>query len=195
MSGTLARRVARTLPAAAAVLLVLPAIASSGQVQDRAGRPIVGARACLLLAPDVDGICVETDENGKFDLPGSEGAAIRILAEGFLSVNVGVVDHTAPIRLERAAGFEVRVVDDADGAAVADVRLWVLSPDGRRRGPIDLGGSGWLRMKTFPPGSYRLLASAPGYLDGTGGDLELRAGEIVESEIRLRRDPAATPPG
>ena len=194
MSRAATRIAARALAIAFAGLVVLPAAAVGGRVQDTAGRPIRGATACLLLAPDSTGICAETDENGKFDLPGSSGMAVRILAEGFLSVDVGAVDHTAPIRLERAASFEIRVLDEVDGSAVVNVGLWVLSPDGRRRGPVDLGASGWLRMKTFPPGTYRVLAGAPGYLDGTGDELQLRAGETAKAEIRLRRDPATYPP-
>lgn len=181
----------RVLGFALAGFAALPAVAASGRVQDPAGHPIRGARACVMLAPDATGLCVETDDNGLFTLPGAQGTAVRILAEGFLSVDVGAVDHTTPIRLERAAAFEIRVVDDVDGTAVASASLWVVSPNGQRRGPVDLGASGWLRMKTFPPGTYRVLAVAPGYLDGVGDDLRLQAGQTTSAVIRLRRDPAS----
>jgi hypothetical protein len=176
------------------VAVVGPAWAISGRVHDPEGRPIEGANACLLLGPESIGLCVHTDAEGFYSLPGDGIPAVRISAKGYLPVDVGAVDHEDPIRLERAASFEVRVVDASDQSPVPGAKLWIVLPNGQRKGPIALSPSAWLQMNSFRPGTYRIQVEASGYVQEASPELRLRAGESEEAIVPMRRKSSPPPP-
>jgi len=182
------------LVALAIVAGVAPAAAISGRVQDESGRPLVRASACIVIESETVGMCATTDATGYFSLPGDGIAAVRVSAPGFLSIDVAGIDHEEPIRLLRAARFDLAVIDASAGTAVAGARVWLLSPDGRRRGPIDLGPAGKLKMNSFVPGEYRVEVSAPGYERDASTTLVLAPGASTDVQVRLRRSPAADAP-
>jgi hypothetical protein len=178
----------------ACIAAASPCFAVGGTVHDDRGRPIEGAVACIVLGPDALGLCAETDVRGSFRLPGDTVPALQIRADGFLTVNVAGVDHVAPIRLERAARFEVTIVDRASGSPVEGARVRILSSDGRQRGPIELGPAGRLAMKSFPAGEFLLAVEADGYVSDATTPLALVAGKTTTVTVELRRA-GAPPPG
>ena len=176
------------------LLVATTAWSASGRVVGPDDGPLQGASVCVLVAPNTVGLCTETDEQGFYSLPASGAPGIRVTAEGFLGQDIAAVDHEAPIRLERAASFELRVIDDADGAPVAGASVWIVSADGRRRGPIDLPGSGWLRMSTFPAGTYRFVVEASGYAQRGTPEIRLVPGGRELAEVRMVRVNPGEPP-
>jgi len=190
------RRLARLALATGVILsAAVPAWSATGRVHDSEGRPIVGASACVLLAPDTLGLCTRTNDQGYFSLPTGDAPGVRIAADGFLAKDIGAIDHEAPVVLDPAASFELRVVDDADGRPVPGASVWIVSSDGRRRGPIDLSASGWLQMKTFPPGSYRFQVEASGYVQTGSPELRLGLGTSASVEVRMHRTPPSSHDG
>ena len=112
-----------------------PVLAISGQVVDPTGKPVKGARACLVLA-DREGLCAKTDEVGYYRLPDSNVSKVRISAADFLPSMVAAVDLDRAIVLDRAASLRARLLDDASGESVAGGNLSLSYKTGRKRGPF-----------------------------------------------------------
>ena len=175
---------------AAAGLVAAPAAAeSSGHVVDPDGKPVVGARACLMLGVEgrVEGLCIGTDEHGYYRLPSAGSGTVRIVADGFLPSRVAEVNQESPIVLERAASILVRVVDAATGSPVPSSEVRLAFASGESKGPFPAKRAG-VRIAKLPPGDVIPTASAKGYKDAKGISVTLVAGRESEVVLRLERE-------
>lgn len=177
----------RALGACAVVLALLPALpahAASGHVVDSEGKPVSGARACLLIA-GADGLCSITDPTGYYGLPETSAPLVRITATGFLAKQVSAVDQEAPVALDRAASILVRLVDRASGAAIPKGQVFLIDSSGKKRGPVPTNAAG-VHVSSLDPGEVVVQGTAPGHADARSETIRLRAGE--ESEVVLKLD-------
>ena len=167
-------------------LAVTPAAAVTGRVVDGQGRPLAGARACLVQEGN-DLLCTVTDEQGAYVLPASTHVpAVRITLEGHLPARVAAVDQESPVVLAPAASFHARLVDAATGEPVKG-ELVLADLSGRRRGPFPVSQGG-LRVRTIEPGRVVPTGRAAGYRDGTAAAVDLVAGATAEITVRLARE-------
>ncbi len=180
----------RTIKLLAAVTALaastLPAAAASGRVVDPEGAPLAGARACILVGGDQDGVCVETNEAGSYQLMPTRLPSVRISAKGFLSVKVAAVDQAAPIVLRRAASLRVRLLDAATGAPIPKGEVFITYSTGARRGPLPSNAAG-VRVHTLEPGQVVVTARAEGHREGKAAPIVLTGGH--EAEVVVKLDP------
>jgi hypothetical protein len=168
-------------------LLAVPASAASGHVVDPQGKPIAGARACLMIGDgnNTEGLCDVTDANGTFTLPQIEHSNVmRIVANGFLPVKLAAVDQEAPIVLDRAATMHIRILDAATGEPIPHSEVTLVFASGEQKGPLP-GNRGGIRAKALPPGEVIPSAKAKGYRDTTGAAVTLVAGRETEVALKL----------
>jgi len=164
----------------------LPALSASGHVVDPAGRPVPGARACLMVAGR-EGLCVETDERGYFSLLPSRIPSVRIRKTGYLPVTIASVDQEAPIVLAIAAAIEARLFDADTGEPIDEGKLMLRYSSGFQRGPFPVRAAGLL-VRTIEPGTVVPVATAEGYAEARGTPLDLPAGATTEITLRLKRN-------
>jgi len=170
------RGAARTAVALAALAPLRPALAASGHVVDPDGKPVSGARACLLVA-GAEGLCAVTDEAGFYGLPDSTVPWVRITAKGFLVRHL-MADTTEHWLDTALVGGHV-----VNGHAVVsgDLDNWPFThQDGLFRADADLQGavlqfSPWnIRVNSIHPGQI----ADPGFFQ-SGGEAFARAAEAV----------------
>lgn len=178
-----ARRLA-PIPVLAGVVSL--AGAASGVVLDPEGRPIPGARACILVGGEAEGLCVETDEHGLYRLMPTRLPTVRISAPGFLPVKVAAVDQAAPIVLRRAASLWVKLRDAETGEPIPKGEVYVTYSTGARRGPVPANAAG-VRLHTLEPGEVVVTAKAEGYREGRTGPARLEGGRETELVVPLER--------
>jgi hypothetical protein len=180
-------RFAALRPIAGCVVLVASigsSEATSGHVVDPDGKPVAGAKACLLYS-GAEGFCTLTDDAGYFDLPDTTVPWARVSAAGFLPRQVAAVEHEAPIALDRAAVLLVRLVDGATGAAIPAGHVYLIDSSGQKKGPLPANAAG-VRVSSLEPGEVVVQGAAPGHSDRKSGTIRLQAGE--EKEIVLKLD-------
>jgi hypothetical protein len=167
-------------------LAAIPARAASGRVVDKAGKPVVDARACIMVA-GAEGLCVQTDESGYFSLPNIRATDMRIVAAGFLPRTVAAVDQEAPIALDPAASLRARVLDAATGRPILKAEVRIAYASGVQKGPFPTNAAG-VRVNALPPGEVVPSAKAAGYRDKSGTVVPLVAGKETVVELRLDRE-------
>ena len=178
-------RPARTVILLLAVLAAAaPAMATSGRVTDPDGAPIVGAKACLMVAGR-EGLCSTTDEQGWYRLPAGAVPSVRIVARGFLPRAVAAVDQEGVIVLERAAAVRARLLDATTGQPISKGELFLERTTGKRHGPFPVNAAG-LWIPSFEPGLVLPTGRATGYREQVAAGVELRAGEVTEITLRLQ---------
>ncbi len=184
-TGTVSLRVLRSLLGSASVLAgsVLVAAAASGVVVDPEGRPIAGARACILVGGELEGLCVETDEHGAYRLMPTTLPAVRISAKGYLPLKVAAVDQAAPIVLRRAAWLWVRLRDARTGEPIPRGEVLVTYSTGARKGPVQANAAG-VRLP-LEPGEVVVTGKAEGYRDGRAGPAVIEGGRQTEVVVDL----------
>ncbi len=173
--------------ALAIVCCTAPAGAATGRVQDSEGKPIVGARACLMIGDhgEMEGLCDETSGEGTYKLPTPRTPSlIRIAAEGYLPSTVTAADRTEPIVLNRAASLRVRVVDARTGEPIPKSEIHLVYVNGDDKGTLPANRAG-VRVKALVPGEAVLSAKAPGYAERKGATIKLEGGRQTEIELRL----------
>jgi hypothetical protein len=172
---------------AAAGFFASPASADArGKVVDPDGKPVVGARACLMVGKDAatEGLCEATDPNGSYRLPARETSTVRIVAEGFLPMKVAAVEQEAPIVLGRAASIHVRVLDATTGSPIPLAQVRIVFATGEQKGPFPAKRGG-VRVAKLPPGDVVPKATAEGYREGEGSPVALVGGRESKVELRL----------
>jgi hypothetical protein len=158
------------------------ALAASGHVVDPEGKPVPGARACLLIA-GADGLCSVTDEAGYYGLPDTSAPFVRITAPGFLPKQISAVEQEVPVALDRAATILVRLLDRASGAGIQG-KVFVIDSTGKKRGPLPANAAG-VRLSTLEPGEIVLLGTAPGHADARSETIRLQGGDDREIVLKL----------
>jgi hypothetical protein len=172
-----------------ATLAVGPVLAASGRVVDPTGKPIEGARACLLVA-GAEGLCSITDTSGYYDLPDTEVPWLRIVAKGFLPKRLSAVDQEVPVTLDRAASLRVRLLDRATGAPIQKGQVFVIYSSGRKKGPFPTNAAG-VRVSTLEPGEVVVQGMAADHADDRSDTVRLQGGTESELVLRLPAAPKA----
>jgi hypothetical protein len=166
------------------VLAVAAPAALTGRVVTQAGRPIAGARACLVIA-GVEELCSDTGTDGAYMLPASASASgVRITARGYLPLKVAAAPQAAPIVLDPAAALVVRLRSAVDDQPVPAGRAFLVYTSGRRMGPFPVNRTGLL-LQTIPPGEVRVVGEAEGLAETTSETVDLVAGATREVVLRL----------
>lgn len=179
------RDASRLLFGFAASLLVAagPVSAATGHVFDADGKPIAGARACL-VAGGAEGLCSITDGNGYYGLPDSEVPWVRITASGFLPKQVAAVDHEAPITLDRSASLLVRLFDLESGAPISKGQVFVIYPSGAKKGPFPTNAAG-VHVASLDPGEIVVKGVAEGHVEEKSAAQILRGGSELTVILKL----------
>jgi hypothetical protein len=164
--------------------------AFTGTVVDPHGKPLEGARACYLLH-GAEGLCVESDAEGRYELPDSEVERIRIFHSGFLPEVRPAATYEDPIVLNHAAVLRARLRDANSKAPIAEGQITVIYLTGRSRGPLPCNAAG-VHVKTLWPGEVRIVGRAEGYLHEDPPTVRLEAAE--ETEVVLDLTPLAQGP-
>jgi len=166
---------------------VTPAGAVSGRVVDPEGKPVVAARACLMVGQSwsAEGLCDETRAEGSYRLPTPRvPSLVRIVADGFLPSTVTADERAEPVVLRRAASLLVRVLDAKTGQPIPKSEVHLVYPDGEDKGPLPANRAGVL-VKALPPGEALVSAKAAGYAERKGDTITLEAGRKTEVELKL----------
>jgi hypothetical protein len=163
--------------------------ALEGTVLDGDGKPIKGARACFLVG-DAEGLCVLSDEKGRFLLPESRVDRYRVVADGFIGRVVPTKDHASVLVLDRAAVLAIRIENTAGGENPVEAEVFLILPNGQRQGPFP-GNSAGLDLQPLPPGVYGVLIRADGFSQDRGVTVTVEAGSRQEVTVRVSPDPPA----
>jgi hypothetical protein len=179
--------------AIAVVLTAAPVLAQAdnrkavrGTVVDSDSTPIVGAEVCYLLG-EADGICVQTNEDGVYDLPTSHVSVIQIEASGFQSATLQVGKQGGRVVLQRAAALWVRVRDVASGRTIPESQVYLVFPGGRREGPLPANDKG-VKIRTLVPGRYGILAHSEGYTQLKAVVVDLAGGDDDWVDVEMKRE-------
>ncbi len=201
-------------------IVLVPELAVEGVVRDGGGLAVAGASVAFGRSPDVVGAFgleglalptgeVRTDTEGRFRVGGlGEGDLIDVVVEhpGHATVELPrvAVDRAADpvwleIEMKRAVELVGRVVDEATGEGLEDVRVQLLDAAERRQlaveqtglnGRFALGGlasfDGVLRVKAFGYEALRHEIRADDGLHPAAGEglvLSLRAGSATARGI------------
>lgn len=156
----------------------------TGRVVDGDGKPVEGARACLMVA-GAEGLCDATDGDGFYGLPSSEVASVRIVARGYLPRSVAAVSQESPVVLEKAASLRVRLLDKSTKKGLSG-EVVLAYTSGRKLGPFPTNAAG-VSLPTLPQGETIPTGRAEGYFDLTGPPVTLVAGS--EKAIVLELEP------
>lgn len=162
-----------------------PATAGTeGRVLDPDKKPIAGARVCYMIG-EAEGVCVEADADGRFDLPASHMSTYRVEATGFQPRMLTVGEHKGPIVLERAAAMWVRVRDAATGRTVQASEVFLIMPDGHREGPLPANDKG-VKIRTLLPGQYGVVVHSEGYTQAKAVSVALVAGAEKWVDVEMK---------
>jgi hypothetical protein len=178
--------------AAAAILFLATSVApaSTGKLVDPDRKPIEGARVCYMLGEEAEGLCVQTEADGAYQLPGNRSGRIRITADGFLTHFVPAKVQVEPIVMDRAATLRVLLKNTATGETIAG-EVFLVNPAGRRHGPLPVSKAG-LAVGKLPPGKYRVLGKIEGFVQHRSLSADLVGGETSEVVVEVVPSP---PPG
>ena len=171
---------------ACACCCVTASFAASGRVVGPDGKPLEGAKACL-VAGQADLLCAPTDAAGYFKLPDATSSTLRVSHAGYFPREVAAVDQESPIALELAASFRARLLDAATGKPIPKGEIFLTFATGRRKGPFPCNAAG-VEVATIDPGEAIPSATAKGYKGATGDAVHLVAGKQTSIELRLERE-------
>jgi len=179
-------------------LLVVLLVASSAMAATSRGtvigidkNPIGNVQVCYMVG-DTEGVCVETDEKGVYDLPRSNVTTLRLQASGYQTKFVRVTEDSGPIVLEQAASIWVRVRDTATGRTVPESEVFLVFPSGRREGPLPANDKG-VKIRTLVPGTYSVLAHADGYTQVKAVSVSLDPGSDEWIDVEMKREAKPKP--
>ncbi len=178
-----------------ALVVALPATADVvGSVSDEAGNPLVAARVCYMHGSiEID--CATTDAQGAFRLADNPLNVVRVLAEGYMPQTIKP-DQAAAIRLQKSPSLFVRLVERRTGRAVGRGQIFVLYPDGKRKGPFPVNEAGVKIERLLEPGMVVIEYEAVGFESSAQPvSARLTAGRETTVEIELARLSAEAGPG
>ncbi|HEY4243942.1 MAG TPA: carboxypeptidase-like regulatory domain-containing protein [Kofleriaceae bacterium] len=158
----------------------------NGQVNDEAGKPVVGAKVTVTLR--THSANVVTDESGKFSVPklpiGKTAAGVTTLDDTGADVTVDVdgkkpahttltlakgANHLQPIQLEPVlppGQLRAVIKSLASGKPVANAKVSIVGStgEGGTGAPREIasGTDGTFQID-LPPGQYKLVITAPGF--------------------------------
>lgn len=180
------------VPAAGPLTVVLqPASVIEGFVVDAQGQPAAGAEVQVSgREPQVTtsgsggGFSLEV-EAGAYTVSARRGGEAGAVDKPVI-VSMGKTVRDVRIRLGLGAALEGRVVARSTGAPIAGVSVDV-SPYGSSgdSGRAVTDASGRFSVEGLAPGSYDLVASAPGFSSHSRRALTVAAGERFPLEIQL----------
>ena len=162
--------------------------AGSGVVQDEQGNPLGdGVKVCLYNeASGSESFCVETDEQGRYEILEGEVDTVRVLAPGFFPETVPVDGHQL-VTLRRSPSLLAFAEDAATGEPIDRCEIWVVYPTAKKKGPFPTTPRGVLIRRILEPGKVRVFGRAEGYEDSPPVEIELEPGKEAEATVKLRR--------
>ena len=170
--------------AAVSAAAAAPALAFVGSVVDMGGKPIEGARACYVVG-NAELFCSETDDSGRFELPGSMQDGIRVVADGYSPRTILVAEASAPVVLERSPTLLVKLLDATDGTPISEGQVSVVYSSGKFLGPFPVNASGVRVRRVLRSGEARIVIVAPGYRQPHPQPIDLVPGKLTEVSIEL----------
>jgi hypothetical protein len=163
-------------------------------VDERTGAPIAGA-SVRIRSPEGDSEATAGNGSLTFDRVAKGGSTVEASAPGYLSRSQGLTvnpaaqpEYAVTLRLAKGveqrapAGLAVRVEDARTRQAIPGARV-VLSGAGASSG--NAGSGGVAQWRDLKPGSYRVEATASGYLP-QGDSLTLAPGDQGQTVISLQ---------
>ncbi|WP_224360959.1 carboxypeptidase regulatory-like domain-containing protein [Hyalangium versicolor] len=162
-----------------------------GFVEDAQGAPVadaqvqVGGRVPQVTTSGQGGGFSVEIEPGSYTLSARRGEEAGSL-DGPVTVSAGKTLRDLKIRLGQGAVMEGRVVTRTSGEPISGASVDV-SPAGRNgdSGRAVTDGTGHFSVSGLAPGSYDLVASAPGFTSETRRRLTVASGERFSLEIPL----------
>jgi hypothetical protein len=177
----------RAAAALSALVVGTTALAVTGVVEDSDGKPIQGARVCHFQKDTgLEHYCIETDENGYFDVVSTDEMPIRISATGFFPQQREAQGHHEVVLL-RSPTLVVRLVEASSGEPIDAGEVYVVYPTATKKGPFPTNRSGVRIARLLDPGEVRVIARAKGFEDSDPQKVELEPGKESEATLRLRR--------
>jgi hypothetical protein len=173
------------LAATVSAAAVAPALAVEGFVVDADGKPIEDARVCYVVG-NAELFCSETNDKGRFELPGSLQDGIRVVADDYLPRTILVAEATTPVVLERSPTLLVKLVDASNGKPISEGQVSVVYSSGQFHGPFPVNASGVRIRRVLRPGEARMLVVAAGYRQPQPQPIDLVPGKETEVSIELQ---------
>jgi len=165
-----------------AFLLAGSVFAATGTVADENGKPVVGAKVCYQLG-QTQGFCGLTDARGVFDIPQSTMHGLRITADGYLPVQIKVIDDK-PIVLELAGTLQIRL-ENVDNGEYLGGEVYLLKSSGKRIGPFPINPSGSLIIRSLAPGNYGITGKSEGFAQTRARSVDLEGGLVTVIDVPM----------
>jgi hypothetical protein len=134
----------------------------------------------------VELLCVETDEDGRYDVMDGQVGTVRVLAPGFFPEIVPSQGHQV-VTLRRSPELLAKAVDAVSGEPIDKCEIWVVYPSAKKKGPFPTTPKGVLVRRILEPGKVRVFGRAEGYEDSEAVEVELKPGKQAEATVELRR--------
>ena len=177
------------------VVLVVADAELTGDIDDPAGLPVVGARVEIEGGP-ADGRAAAAGPGGRWTIamlpPGP--LTVRVEQAGFPPQRFAATPGTdAHLRLVYGGGVEALVFDHHTGDNLAGIAVTATGPGGEQRDLVT-DGRGELALVPVPAGRWTLRVRIPGYLaraitvDVPAGD---RPGQATVRDVRLELERGA----
>jgi hypothetical protein len=172
-----------------ACLAAVGVLAGAGEpvvllITDAEGAPVVGATVCYVKG-DVARTCGFSGFDGRYTAEKGGLDTMRITATGFLPATVSLVAQQGPVVLQRAPTLLVRLIDDTTEQPIAEGQVFVVYPNGRRKGPFPSNRAGVRIRRVLEPGEAIVVVEVAGYRQKGQARVELSGGVETRLDIRL----------
>lgn len=159
---------------------------ATGRIVGPDGAAISGAEVCESPERASDR-CSLVDSHGAYRIEKPLSPTLLVRARGFVSTTVDAAPLAAPVRLQRAAGLLVVVVDADTRLPVASGRVMIDSPSGKRIGEFVPFNKHGVRISTLDPGDVFVRVEATGYTPSGPVPVELVSGTERSVTVPLRK--------
>jgi hypothetical protein len=166
--------------------------AATGRIVGPDGRPVPGAKVCEALVGSPEN-CVPVGPDGVYRVEGALRATLIVRAVGFVPKAIDAAPLTAPVKLERAAGLLVRVIDASTKVPIPSGKVMIDSPSGRRIGDFVPFNKSGVRISTLDPGDVFVRAEADGYVSSGPIPVTLVSGEERSLEVSMKKKHGGAP--
>ncbi len=189
--------------------LVVADAAIRGRVRDSAGFPVRAAAVAIERADEHSialGRRAESAEDGRFTIDGLARGRYQLTithpdfpdAEAAAEADTRSDGQLVEIALAYGGGVEGEVRDAHSGAPLDGAEIIALGPDSARVERVADADGGFVLMP-IAAGSWRLQASAPGYVAAQSSAIEVAAGteprQITARDVRVELSRGATVAG
>ena len=168
-------------------LLTGPAFgAATGRIVGPDGAGIPGAEVCESPDGALDR-CVPVDAHGAYRIEKPLCPTLLVRARGFVPKTIDAAPLAAPVKLQRAAGLLIVVVDADTRLPVISGRVMIDSPSGKRIGDFVPFNKNGVRISTLDPGDIFVRVEATGYAPSGPVPVELVSGAERSVTVPLKK--------